>query len=290
MNDVNEKTKELEKERKQYHPALCNAMELELYYDRDLLEFPENLRLNTLPREMDFLVIRKAREGEIRSELGRIFRRCNIWEFKGYGGELNMQVYHTAMSYAYEYLSVHDELNGIEDVTLSFLREGQPRELIKWLESKGYERLGSPKWVIRYRRPFSPDMQIVNIAHSEAPTVLKVLSHKANPADIIKASEYIRKMPDKEQRKGRLVMELSYKINGDQRGGISMGGFFEAYVDPLQDIIKKKDAELEENKAELEQNKAELEQNKRELAQNKAELKQKDDEIAMLRAQIAAMT
>ena len=290
MNDVNEKTKELEKERKQYHPALCNAMELELYYDRDLLEFPENLRLNTLPREMDFLVIRKAREGEIRSELGRIFRRCNIWEFKGYGGELNMQVYHTAMSYAYEYLSVHDELNGIEDVTLSFLREGQPRELIKWLESKGYERLGSPKWVIRYRRPFSPDMQIVNIAHSEAPTVLKVLSHKANPADIIKASEYIRKMPDKEQRKGRLVMELSYKINGDQRGGISMGGFFEAYVDPLQDIIKQKDAELEENKAELEQNKAELEQNKRELAQNKAELKQKDDEIAMLRAQIAAMT
>ena len=45
--------------KKQYHPAFCNAMELELYEDRNLLEFQEGVELNTLPREIDFIVIRK---------------------------------------------------------------------------------------------------------------------------------------------------------------------------------------------------------------------------------------
>lgn len=227
MQDADIKEANAREVSKQYHPALCNAMELELYYDKDILEFSQSVVLNTLPREIDFLVIRRTKPGQVRSELGRIFRKCNIWEFKGYREELSVQVYHKTMSYAYEYLSVHKELSGIDDITLSFLREGRPRDVMKWLESDGYVRLDSPAWVTRYRKTGYPDMQIVNIAHPEAPKVLRVLSHKAEPEDILMASEYFRQMLVEEQLKSRIVMELSYRINGDQRGGNGMGGFFE---------------------------------------------------------------
>lgn len=100
----------------------------------------------------------------------------------------------------------------------------------------------------------------MNIAHPDVPTVLKILSHKAEPEDIMKAAEYISGMPDKEKEEGRLIMELSYRINGDRRGGLDMGGFFEAYVDPLQEIIKQQNEELEQKEAALEQYKAELAQ------------------------------
>ena len=94
-------------------------------------------------------------------------------------------------------------------------------------------------------------------------------------------------MPEEEQVKSRIVMELSYRINGDQRGGTDMGGFFEAYVDPLQELIKQKEAEIEQKDAELEQNKVEIEQKDAEIEQNKAELEKSRAEIARLRAQLA---
>ena len=46
-----------ERHRNQYHPALCNAMEIGLFSDRDLLDFLQSIKMNTLPREIDFLVI-----------------------------------------------------------------------------------------------------------------------------------------------------------------------------------------------------------------------------------------
>ena len=289
MNDAEVKAANAEKIRKQYHPALCNAMELELYYDRDLLEFSQSVVLNTLPREIDFLVIRRVKPGVVKSELGKIFRKCNIWEFKGYREELSVQVFHKTMSYAYEYVSVHKELDGINDVTLSFLREGRPRDLMRWLEAEGFKRLESPPWVARYSRDGYPDIQIVNIAHPEAPKVLRILSHKAEPEDIRMAAEYISQMPEEEQAKSSIVLELSYRINGDRKGGTEMGGFFEAYVDPLQEIIKKQSEELEQKDEVIEQKDEALEQKDAELEQYREELARKDEIIAKLMKQGAVL-
>ena len=296
MKDTKEQVSDKEEYRKQYHPAMCRAVRLTLYDDRDLLEFDEKVSLNTLPREIDFMVLRKEKPGVIRNELGRIFRRCNIFEFKGYGDKLNVNVFNKTMSYAFEYLSMHGELGGIGDVTLTFLREGKPRELMKWLMVEGCEKQSSPPWVFRYTRSGWPDIQIVDIAHPDVPIVLKILSHKAERDDIIKAVRYINGMPDKEKEEAKLVMELSYRINGDQRGGLEMGGFFEAYVDPLQEIIKKqseeleqKDAALEEKDEVIEQKDEALEQKDAELEQYREELARKDEIIAKLMKQGAVL-
>ena len=260
------------RKRLQYHPVLCDAMELELYHDRELLEFDQNVSLNTLPREIDFIVIRKEKGGEIRSEIGKHFRRCNIWEFKGYRGELNEAVFFKTLSYAYEYLTLHKEIKGTEEITLSFLREGKPCKLLRFLETQGYEKQDSPEWMIRYKRRHFPDLQLVNIAHPLAPPILRVLSHKAEPEDIERAEKYINSMPITERDKARHVIEFSYRINGDQRGEKNMGGFFETYVDPLEKKIKEQEEQLEQNAAQLEQNAAQLKQQERRIRELEAQL------------------
>ena len=123
-----------------------------------------------------------------------------------------------------------------------------------------------------------PDVQIINIAHEGAPVFLKVLSHKAEPGDIGDVAAQVSKMSDDMRQKVRLVIELSYKINGDLRGGDNMGGFFETYVDPLEATIKEMRIEIEQNKEEYAE----------ELERKDEELERKDEEIARLKALLAA--
>ena len=233
-----------ERHRNQYHPALCNAMEIGLFSDRDLLDFLQSIKMNTLPREIDFLVIRKKKEGVLKNEIARYFRKCNIWEFKGYGGKLDVQVFYKTMSYAYEYLALNGEVDSIADMTLSFIREGKPRELLKWLDKEGFVKNDSPEWIHRFERDGYPGIQIANISHDDTPAFLKVLSHKAKAEDIRSFASYVSKLPEEERNKARLVVELSYKINENHKGGDDMAGFFETYVDPLNKVIEEKDAEI----------------------------------------------
>lgn len=119
-----------------------------------------------------------------------------------------------------------------------------------------------------------PDLQIVNIVYPDAPLFLHVLSHKAEPEDIFKVSRMIKDMPDKERMKVRLVMNLSYRLNGE-KGGDDMDGFFETFVDPLNEVIKQKDEALKDKDEALRDKDVELEK--------------KDAEIARLKAQLAAV-
>ncbi len=276
-----------ESQRNQYHPALCNAMEIGLFSDRELLEFLQSIKMNTLPREIDFLVIRKKKEGTLKNEIARFFRKCNIWEFKGYGGKLDIQVFHKTMSYAYEYLALNKEIGSITDMTLSFLREGKPRELMKWLGQEGFVKKDFPGWINRFEKDGYPGVQIVNIAHDDAPAFLKVVSHRVKTEDIRNFANYVAGLPEEERDKARLVVELSYRINGDKKGGDDMAGFFETYVDPLNKVIEEKDAEIKQKDNQIikviEEKEEEIKQKDSQISkvieEKNAEIKKKDSEM-----------
>ena len=70
-------------------------------------------------------------------------------------------------------------------------------------------------------------------------------------------------IPEDERKKAWLVMGLSISINKDPRiaelkGGTDMGGYYEALIEPLENIIKQKDEELKQKDAQLEQKDAEI--------------------------------
>ncbi|MBR2187773.1 MAG: hypothetical protein IJ857_10580, partial [Lachnospiraceae bacterium] len=90
------------------------------------------------------------------------------------------------------------------------------------------------------------------------------------------------KLTDEEQTNERLVVELSYKIKAD-KGGDSMGGFFETYVDPLNKVIEEKDEQINKVNKVIEEKDAEIkkkeDQINKVIEEKDAEIKKKEDQI-----------
>ena len=126
-------------DRKYWHPALCGATEWELQNNKADLVFDTEYHLSKKSLVMDLLIIRKTTRTVIENEIGKIFRRYNIVEFKGYGDSLNIDDYYKTIGYACLYKGLGKHVNEIpaEELTVTMMREAYPRELFKRLEGSG---------------------------------------------------------------------------------------------------------------------------------------------------------
>lgn len=133
--------------RNQWHPAFYGAMHLELKENKEDLEFTEEMILNTLPLRVDMLIVKKRHPCTIQNEIGRIFRKHNLIEYKSPEDSLNYDVFLKGIAYTYLYKSNETYMDEIllEDVTLSFIRERKPRKL--------FEKLRDEKFVIEEQWP-----------------------------------------------------------------------------------------------------------------------------------------
>ena len=127
--------------RTQWHPAFCSAVKLELIENKADLDYTNEYNLNSKPIRMDLLVIKKSRDVEIKNEIGKIFRGHNIMEYKSPQDDMNLDTYIKVVGYAclYKASEVHAGYIDLDDITLTFVREGKPRELLKWFEKNNYE-------------------------------------------------------------------------------------------------------------------------------------------------------
>lgn len=130
-------TKEI---RTQWHPAFCSAIKLEFKEDKQYLEYYEEYNLNTKPLQIDLLVIKKAVEIELKNEIGKIFRGHNIIEYKSPEDALDVNTFLKTIAYACLYKTKEHYMDAIhlDDITLTFIRKGYPRKLIKWFRKNGY--------------------------------------------------------------------------------------------------------------------------------------------------------
>ena len=71
-----------EKKLLQWHPAFYAGLQIEFAEEAEKLIFENEHQLSKKPLEIDVLVIKKKAEEQIRKNIGRIFRRHNIVEYK----------------------------------------------------------------------------------------------------------------------------------------------------------------------------------------------------------------
>ena len=126
----------------QWHPAFYGAMHLELKENKGELEFIEELILNTLPLRVDMLVVKKKASCDIQNEIGQVFRKYNLLEYKSPKDALNYDVFLKGIAYVYLYKS--KERISLDEITLSFIRERKPIKLFEKLENEGF--LIEEKW------------------------------------------------------------------------------------------------------------------------------------------------
>lgn len=122
-----------------WHPGFYGAAELELISDQDVLEFQREYILGKEPVRMDLLIIKKLADVRIENEIGRIFKKYNVVEYKSPEDGLSIDDYYKTVGYACLYKGLGDRVNQIpaEEVTVSIFRENHPRELFEELINSG---------------------------------------------------------------------------------------------------------------------------------------------------------
>ena len=120
----------------QWHPAFYADIQIELEDERDNLIFENEHQLGTKPMEIDVLVIKKKKDISISKNLGRIFRKYNIIEYKSPTDYMSVNDFYKVCGYAFFYKSntVTENEIPVNEITISLVSSAYPRKLIRHLQ------------------------------------------------------------------------------------------------------------------------------------------------------------
>lgn len=141
MEKEQTKNQQEKSQKLQWHPAFCSALRLELLEDAENLEFTDEFQLTEKPLQIDCTVVKVKRDCKIKNEIGKIFRKHNIFEYKSPKDELNIDTFYKAVAYAclYKVLPNHVDEIPAEEITITLIRDRKPVKLLQKLSSDGYE-------------------------------------------------------------------------------------------------------------------------------------------------------
>lgn len=121
-----------------WHKAAVCAIKIELRDYADILQFLSEYVLGKNSYRIDFLIIKKLSEQPVPKNFSLIFRKYNLFEFKGMHSSLTVNSYYKTIGYAGLLI---DQAGRTEpctalDVSLSFLTFRHPRSLLKHLQKE----------------------------------------------------------------------------------------------------------------------------------------------------------
>ena len=176
-----------------WHPAFCGATEWELKKNKKDLVFDTEHQLSKEPLRMDMLVIKKNPDAVIENEIGKIFKRYNVVEFKGSGDGLTIDDYYKIVGYACLYKGLGKHVNEIpaKELTITFMREAYPRELFKILTEAGVKIKEEYNGIYYLSGNITFDTQIIVTKQLDGDkhAGLRILSKHAEERDVRKFLE-----------------------------------------------------------------------------------------------------
>lgn len=121
------------------------AVDLELAEERANLSYFRDFSLNQQALEIDLLIIKKEGDQPIRNEIGRLFRKYNIIEYKSPKDELNIDTLYKVGGYTSLYKAYGDTVDErrADEITTSLIRKAKPVKLFRYFEEHGI-RLENP--------------------------------------------------------------------------------------------------------------------------------------------------
>lgn len=128
--------------RLQWHSGFSAALRVELEDELDELCIEDEHMLSKKPMQIDVLVVKKKGEQPIRKNIGRIFRKHNIIEYKSPEDYLSINDFYKVYGYTCFYQSETKRVKDIppEEITMTFICNHYPRKLLEHLKKfKGIE-------------------------------------------------------------------------------------------------------------------------------------------------------
>ena len=240
----------MREEKIQWHPGFFAGMELELkgYH----LDFESEHQLTRGPLYIDILIIRKLTDEKIDNEIGEIFRRHYIVEYKSPNDELNIDVFYKVQAYAGLYKAAGKHVNEIpgNEITVSLVRASYPSEMMKHLVTLGAK--------IVERHPGVYDVQGVGLfptqvivtkrLTSETHSVIRVLTTNITNEDVKAFLIKTREMTNQgDKARVDAVLQVSVSANKELYRKIYKGEpeMCQALKEIMEEDFKKVESEAE---------------------------------------------
>lgn len=206
----------------QWHPTFFADVQVELRKESEKLSFQSEYQLSKKPMEIDVLIIKKKTEEPIEKNIGRIFRKYNIVEYKSPTDYLGIDDFYKVYGYACFYKADTGQENEIpvEELTITFVSTGYPRKMLCHLEEERGYTIENPEEGIYYVIGDKIPIQVIVISRLNPKKNLWLysLTNKLENKEAIKMllEDYKGKQSDNLYT---AVMQVVMKANGEQMKG-----------------------------------------------------------------------
>lgn len=267
-------------------PYFC-SLNLELWDDHDGLTYEREHPLNTQPLLIDCLVIKNDNDRVLQNEIGRLFRRYNIVEFKSPDDKLNIDTFFKVMSYAGLYKSYGTRIDAIKEseVTATMIRHGRPSRLFRQLRNRLSCTVSNPYPGIYYITGsimFATQIIVTSELDDDHHVWLKSLSRHATPEIFLRAFEAQMHLQTEEARTYALsVTDVMLNANPSLLDSLEKGVqdmSLTAYA-LLGPELRERDSKIEQLQAELDASNKALRKNEQALNKKERALHKKDQAL-----------
>ena len=201
-----------------WHLGFYGAAEIEFLANKEDLDFTREYNLGKEPLRVDLLAVRKLVDSPIENEIGHIFKRHNVIEYKSPEDELSIDDFYKTVGYACLYKGLGQKVDQIplKELSISIFREVYPQKLFQILGSLGM-KIENPYPGIYYLRGWQamPDTQIVVTRELDGKhRALRVLSKNAMEEDVRGFIEEASRLTEPGDRNNAdAVMQASVSAN-----------------------------------------------------------------------------
>ena len=224
-----------------WHPAFFAGIQIELAEDADNLVFENEHQLGTKPMEIDVLIIKKETDRPVKKNIGRIFKKHNIIEYKSPDDSLNVDDFYKVYGYTCFYKADARYVNSIpaDELTITFVAEKYPRKLIEHLKNvKKYRVEEKEKGIYYVYGDLIPiQILITKKLSAEENLWLKSLTNKLN--ETAAAEKLIENYMDhKESSLHRSMIETIMRAN--QKLFQEVNGMSDIFMEIVQEKFDRK--------------------------------------------------
>ena len=271
-----------------WHPGFCGAAEIEFLSNKRDLEFLQEYHLSREPVRMDLLVIKRLTDVPVENEIGHLFREYNVIEYKSPDDGLTIDDYYKTIGYACLYKGLGKTVDQIPagELTISFFREGYPRELFKKLQSMGLEvRRCYPGiyYICGKQMLFDTQVVVTGQLNPEIHCALRILSRRARINEAKTFIERAARLTEPGDRNNAdAVLQVSVSANPELYRAIRRGDdkMCDALRELMKDDFEKMNLEFEKKmEAETKKMEAETKTMKAETKKAKAEIRKINGEL-----------
>lgn len=205
----------------QWHPGFYGAAEIEFLSNKGDLEFQREFNLSKEPVRMDLLIIKKLADVKIENEIGHIFKKYNVLEYKSPEDALSIDDYYKTVGYACLYKGLGETVDQIpaNELTVSIFRESYPREMFEAMKNLGLvieEHYPGIYYISGKQAMFDTQIVVTRLLDKETHHTLRILSKHVQEEDIrafVKRAVQMSEQGDKNNIDA--VLQVSVSANGE---------------------------------------------------------------------------